>query len=29
MGDTPLGAAVEAGALEAIAFLEERGAREW
>jgi len=28
-GDTALGAAVEAGAREAIAFLEERGAREW
>jgi len=28
-GDTPLGAAVEARAREAIAFLEERGAREW
>jgi len=29
LADTPLGAAVEAGAREAIAFLEERGAREW
>ena len=28
-GDTPLGAAVEAGANEAVSFLEERGAREW
>lgn len=28
-GDTPLGAAVEAGAREAIAFLEQRGVREW
>ncbi len=28
-GDTALGAAVEAGAREAIAFLEERGASEW
>jgi ankyrin repeat protein len=28
-GDTPLGVAVEAGAREAVGFLEERGAREW
>ncbi len=29
MNDTPLGAAVESGAREAIAFLDELGAREW
>ena len=29
MGDTALGAAVDAGAKEAIEFLESQGAREW